>query len=96
MKKNNFCRFWGVLTLSFVFIVGAAQTTTERPSSNKPVGSFTVIGDNSNSSGTSVKYKKDELYVQKDDVYYKPTDHGFEKTIQERQKARKKKDEDNK
>ena len=71
MKNNNFCRFWGVLTLSFVFIVGAAQTTTERPSSNKPVGSFTVIGDNSNSSGTSVKYKKDELYVQKDDVYYK-------------------------
>lgn len=71
MKNNNFCRFWGVLTLSFVFIVGAAQTTSERPSSNKPVGSFTVIGDNSNSSGTSVKYKKDELYVQKDDVYYK-------------------------
>ena len=26
---------------------------------------------------------------KKDDVYYKPTDHGFEKTIQERQKARK-------
>ena len=71
MKKNSFYRLLGVLTLSLVFIVVTAQTTTERPTSNKPIGSFTVIGDNSNSSGTSVKYKKAELYVQKGDVFYK-------------------------
>ena len=31
----------------------------------------------------------ERIQYKKDDVYYKPTDHGFEKTIQERQKARK-------
>ena len=71
MKSSIFSRFLGVLTLLFVFSVVAAQPTTERASSNKPVGSFTIMGDNSNSIGTSVKYKKAELYVQKDDVYYK-------------------------
>lgn len=71
MKSSIFSRFLGVSTLLFVFSVVAAQPTTERASSNKPVGSFTIMGDNSNSIGTSVKYKKAELYVQKDDVYYK-------------------------
>lgn len=69
--RHNKKLFFVLPTLLFMPMMGSAQTDV-KDSENQVVGVFTVQGENGKQSnpGTIVKYKKQELYVQKGDVYY--------------------------